>query len=259
MKNSKLSSKCCIICGTKGHTKLSCPLMQAEKGLSPITQDQKKILAQKLLSNSYHTEQLNAEPVSPYITYSSSVRGLSIHGKYQYKTKIYCNCSIFKEKDPQGPKLKKKMFAINLVIQLINRNQDTVIINEMNEIITLSQDDNNNSRDLCQYTGPRLDNNISTNNTVSQLRTRSMFPNSIGNNDIGRHNTSQSFLQSTSISNNMQMPLTNNLLMPPRNIGYGNYLGNNFIHPITYANIPLNPQDPYHNNYHLNSENSKNI
>ena len=217
-RNSNLSSKGCTICTTTGHTKLSCPLIIGDTGLSPIPSEQKINFAKKLLSDCYPTTIINEEPAKPYASYKSKVCGLRVHGKYQFNNKIYCKCSIYREKDPDGPEVNNKWFDIHLVTKLITRNKDTVVINEMEEIINLSQDVLTDISNLGNNNNNNAQNSIYLNhiNTIPGLQ----HANNI-----------------TSIWNQNQLQLGD---IPHSNFQYGQ-----LSYPTEYATIPLSTVDPY--------------
>ena len=114
--------------------------MQNENGTEPLTSSQKTNLVKKLMSDrDFYTQVLTEEPESVYRTFKEKVRGLSLHGKQKYHSETYFKCSIYKQHDPQGPYVNKQFFESNLVCHLINKNKDTVIINDIAETYDLTQ------------------------------------------------------------------------------------------------------------------------
>ena len=234
-KNSRLTTKTCLICGTKGHGKLKCPLMQNDKGLAPVSKfDKENALITKLTGDQYyHTELLKSMPKSIYKSYNTKVCGLCIHGRYRFENNVLFKCSVYREKDPEGPVVKNEFFTLHVVTKLISKNIQTIVINEMDEILDLSQEATNKEN---------IVNNIVNLSQEATLNNRSQFPETTMWRNIQIDNQINNIIRpvSTYPTSNINAKRISNTLIPQRNLGVNNLITQFDTYPTTYANIPTN-------------------
>ena len=225
-KNSSLTRKGCLLCGTKGHTRKTCPLvinsLTKFNQFEPLSNYEKQQFGTKLTSDiHFKCKHLTDVPESIYHTYNQKIGALCIHEKYKCDNKVYLKCSVFREHEPNGPALNEEYFSLQIVCKMITKNAQTVVFSELEENVMLSQE---NANDY--------------NAEIENEAFHSVMP---------RHNRLELTTRQPSLTTaHFGLTSPNNNILHSSSNSFNNYLYGTAGYPNTYANIPVNKNTVSH-------------